>query len=173
MIAAVMVTLVVTVMIVRTASTRAQLPEIDFTREAEAAPPELGVQGKLVSGNVSLERRWKSLEISAAMGESVDPDLPPGPFEGEFTIEFRPGQNRWARIGVEIQGGSIIIIRDGEVVHSDYAGPERKVVLTKQPIWLPHRVEVLKYMYKSKAGEAVFLRALWQPIDADEPRPLP
>jgi hypothetical protein len=89
-------------------------------------------------------------------------------------VTFSPGRIHRARIGAVLSGGSLIILRDGEVLLSTYAAlQETKSVLTSLPIGPLKRIEKITYDFTRDGSGPATLRALWQPEGVAEPVPLP
>src|SRR5688572_17201239 len=88
---------------------RAQLPGV----VARITPISGG--GKAGSwGSHSVERRLPTMAFALQPGESLDARIEPGPFKAEFEVPFYTALSRQAQLGVEIQGGKVIVRRRGE-----------------------------------------------------------
>jgi hypothetical protein len=145
-----------------------------FIAPVQADLPPIGVRVALRSGTELIERVWPELNISLAHGDSIDAMMPPGPFEGDFEVTFNPGRVRYAQVGAIVQGGSVIVMYEGEVLLSDYSPADHsKVVLCRVPIWLPRQREQIRFDFKADASAPVRLQAIWQPDGMAEPLPLP
>ena len=154
-------------------SQRAELP-FDSAKSNPITPPAFGVVGEITVNGIEQAFRASSLNLSAGLSESRDSQIPSVPFEGEFTVTFDRGRVAYARIGAEVQGGSIIVMRGGEVLLSDYATPvEPRIILTRIPVELSKRREQITYIFKSDGAGPTRLRAMWLPEAADQPSPLP
>ena len=77
----------------------------------------LAIGTTLRLGDTRIERSWPVLDLHLESGQAVDEALPAGPFDGEFMVTFRAGGRR-ALLGAELQGGSVILMRDDEVLLS-------------------------------------------------------
>jgi hypothetical protein len=149
-------------------SQRATAP-FDSAKANPVAPPQFGVTGTIRADGATREYRAAALNLHIEPGVVHDPELPDTPFEGEFTLTFDRGRVQYARIGAEIQGGSLIIMRSGEVLLSDYAAPDAaKLALTRIPIELVRRREQITFIFKTESQGPLKLRAMWQPEGADQ-----
>ncbi len=132
-----------------------------------------GVLAILSAGDISVERTLPALAFSLTEHQSLDRRLSPGPFEGEFQVTFNPGPVRRARLGAEVQGGSLLIQRDGKPLLSDYAGAEARVVMTPETVFLPRRAQTFTYHFRADGNGPTRLRALWLPEGSFRPLALP
>ena len=94
----------------------------------------------------------------------VDFHIPPGPFEADIEITFRPGSVREAYLGAEITGGSVIIMRDGDVLQSGFGDQAGARVMTNLPVALTRSVERITYIFRSDDAGPVRFRAIWRPF---------
>ena len=146
------------------------------SQSASFAPgPSDGVLATLKSGSATETRTYPTLDLTVEPGQSVDAELPPGRFEGEFEVRFRTGSIRRAGIGALLRGGSVIIMRGDEVLASDYADAQKteKLVMTKTPVGALKKQELIRYLFKADGVGPHVLRAVWQPEDAPAPVALP
>lgn len=171
MLAAVVAALLTGVLIITTTTERGFTGKaIEPSTAAQTVKP--GVVARVTAGEATIEREWDALDFVVAAGHTLDPELAAGAFEGEFIVTFAPGKNRHAYIGAIVRSGSLIIMRDEEVLLSDYAEDEARMLMTRLPIHLPRRHERLVYRFRSDGSRPVQLRALWRPEDAEQPRAL-
>lgn len=136
--------------------------------------PPLGVTGTMRSDRGTQEVNWTSLDLARTDQSAAEPSIPAGPFEGEFIVTFQPGKVRHALVGALIQGGSIIVMHEGQVLLSDFADASaEKIVLTRLPHWLPLRHEQLTYAFKTDGSGPIRFQPYWQPEGTERPVPLP
>jgi hypothetical protein len=169
MLLAVAVSIVATLWIVRAATVRPADPVGAF----DPPPPE-GVEVRLWSGEVEVRERWNVLAITLEEGQAIHSTLPPSGFDAEMLVRFRPGATRYARVGAVLQGGSLIIMRDRQVVLSDHADSSApRTVLSQVPLSMFRSQEELLYIFRRDGTGEMALAAVWQPEGASAPRPLP
>jgi hypothetical protein len=169
--AAIVVTLIAAIIVMRRAITITKTtPVFDAPRAESAVKP--GVDAVLKSGAITIETHFDALNLTLEAGEAPDERLPRGPWEGEFTVVFLPGTVRHARFGARLAGGSIIMMRDDEVILSDYSDDER-IVLAPIPQAIGRAAQRLVFIFKTEGDRPVRLLAMWQPEDASEPQTLP
>ena len=139
---------------------------------AEAsAPAGAGVYARIDAGDVQVTRRLPALSLSLGPGEVLDPRLPAGPFSAEFVVSFDPGRVRRARLGAEIEGGTLSIERRGKVLLT--AGGDGARAAMSGPVFLPGREVRFTYRLRSAGDGPVRMQALWRPDDASIDLPLP
>lgn len=165
-------TIIITVLVVRGAKERLDADPPAMLR-VQSEPFKPGVLATISSGGVTVEREFPTLDFLLVRGESLDERLPAGAFEAEFTVRFKPGRVDAARIGALLRGGSVIIIRNGAVVHSNFVSDEEKAVLATVPESFSRAPQELTYIFKTDGKSPARLQAVWQPIGADQPQPLP
>jgi hypothetical protein len=141
--------------------------------QAQTAPFRPGVSATLTADGTTIERDFPTLDFELAPGQALDDRLPGGAFEGEFTVRFMAGRVQSARVGALLQGGSVIILREGEVVLSNFIGVQGAVVLTTIPVSFSRAPQELTYIFRTDGGQPARLQAMWQLVDADAPTPLP
>lgn len=170
---AVAVTVVVVALVIRSAPFT-QSPVLPSA--ATPAPPaparEAGVTAILRSGDVVARRRLPALAFALEGAQTLDAALPPGPFEGEFAVSFNPGPVRRAMLGARVEGGSVVIERDGATLASGQAGADPATVLT-ETVFLPGRLNTFTYRFKRAGDGPARLIGLWEPQDSQGPVPLP
>ncbi|MHC4947433.1 MAG: hypothetical protein ACYTG1_04125 [Planctomycetota bacterium] len=173
--AACAVTLGIVAVILRSAprSDLRQRTEARLERDARAAPPRVGVTAALAAGEVTVSRSLPALAFALAEGQTLDPRLPAGPFDAVLDVTFRRGAVRQAWLGAELRGGQLIVRRGDEVLLSDFAGDERRLVMTTLPVALGRPVQRLTYEFRGRAAGPRALRAMWRPVDAEAALPLP
>src|SRR5688500_1228076 len=132
-----------------------------------------GVGAKITAADRVVERSLRSLSFALEPGQSLDAQIPPGPFEAQFTVRFHPGDVQLAAFGAEIQNASIIIKRGDEIVLSDYADADGKIAMATIPTSLTRRWQTITYIFKSDGTAFTRLRAMWQPVQSTKPIPLP
>ena len=150
-------------------STHAEARQIDLPREPH------GVVATITAGDLRIERSLPTLDFALGAGESLDADIPPGPFRVEFNAAFVTGQTREAQLGAEFQGGKLIIMHKGRPIISDFAGVGPRTALTNpglpnllQPDW-----DEITVIFQNDGTRPCRLRALWQPEEAEQPLALP
>lgn len=163
---------IVLVLIVVQAAPRGDLRQRTEARLKAHTVPMPGVVARLTSGQTTIERTLPAMAFAVAPDQSLDARIPAGPFEGRFTATFKRGTVRQAYIGARIRGGSLIISRNGEVVLSDYADEEPRLVMTPQPLSLGRATQQFIYEFRSEGTTDAALRAMWQPVSSDVPLPL-
>ncbi|MHC5022635.1 MAG: hypothetical protein ACYTGG_01815 [Planctomycetota bacterium] len=176
-----MVAACVCTLIFSVASVRIILEEAESERSTVAARRAVdssvgapfGVRGRLTAGDVTVERSLPAMSFAVRAGETLDARLPEGPFTATFTVRFRPGTVREARLGADLQGGSLIIRRRGEVLLSTYVGDERETVLTTVPASMSGRSVEVEFEFTADDSDVHALRALWEPSGSMIPLPLP
>ena len=164
--AALAVTVIVVAIIIRSAPVGPP-QEASGTRDQlqDAAPAVPGVRAILTAAGVTVQRRLPAMAFALGDGQTLDAQLPPGPFDGEFIVTFHPGAVRRAALGAAIQGGSLMIQRKGKVLASDYASDKPRVLMT-DTVFLPSRLVTFTYRFRRDGGGPTRLRALWQPQDS-------
>jgi hypothetical protein len=136
-------------------------------------PAALGVIARVTAGGKSVELSMPELNFTVSPDQSLDPGLPPGPFDGRFEATFMPNQAPTATIGAEVQGGQIIIKLAGAVLASEASeGTDVRRVMSR-PIPFRMRPYTVSYEFRSYGRGPARLRALWQPEDVDMPLQLP
>lgn len=125
-------------------------------------------------GQVPVERRLPTMAFALQPSESLDSRVAPGPFRAEFTVPFSTALSREAQIGVEFEGGKVMISRRGEIILSDAAAAgQPRIALTTQPIRLLVDQDSLSITFESDGKQPCRVRALWKPVEATVPLPLP
>ena len=131
-----------------------------------------GVQNDQASSTI--EKRLPRMDFSIVPGQSIDPRIPAGePIEIAFTVTFITGPVRKAYIGVEVQGGSAIVMRGGRVILSTYAASEPVTRFSTDPEAFGSRQQQITITFRPDPKSRSHLRALWRPDEAEEPSPLP
>ncbi len=133
-------------------------------------PTGPGVHARIVAGDVRVERRLPALALALGPQQVLDPRLPAGPFSAEFVVSFDPGRVRRARLGAEVEGGTLSIERRGNVLLT--AGGAETETAMSELVFLPGREVTFTYRLQSDGGP-VRLRALWRPEHASIDLPLP
>ncbi len=140
--------------------------EPSMTADIEPArAPVAGVRAVIRTAEVAVERRMASLAFAVDRGQTLDARLPAGPFDGEFSVTFAPGPVRRAVLGAEIEGGTLVIERQGQVLASGEAGDAVRRVTTGT-VFLPGRLNTFTYRFSRSSDRPARLRALWQPENA-------
>jgi hypothetical protein len=169
---AIALTVVITILGVLAA--RSRLDARTFTmHQAQTASFRPGVSATLTADGTTIERDFPTLDLELAPGQTLDDRLPGGAIEAEFIVRFMAGRVHTARVGALLQGGSVIILRNGEVMHSNFVGAHEAVVLTTIPLSFSRAPQELTYIFRTDGRQPARLQAMWQPIDADAPEPLP
>ena len=169
--AAVALTLVIAILILLQA--RRVIDRVPVVIDSAQPDLQVGVTAHFRSGDKLHHVQLESLNLTLSPGQLPQPNLPAGKWSGEFDITFQPGRVRYARIGARLRGGSVIIMRNNDVVLSDYSGDEERIVLSNQLLALGFGLQQLKYIFTCDERFDVRLEAMWQPEDKDAPRPLP
>ncbi len=167
---AIAATFVVAVMLTRA------VPELrvrSFSVNPTAEPLVRGVHARVTAGSVFVERSLPALAFFLEPGQSLDPRLPPGPFEAIFTVTFSPGSVGAARIGAEIRGGSLLINMKGREIATDHAGQEPRLVLSREPIVMGASLRQAVFEFRADGSGPTGLRAMWQPEGSLVPLPMP
>jgi hypothetical protein len=154
-----------------------QLPTIEFGTglpETGSDPAALtpGVHATITVAGRTIEKTMSRLDIRLENGESVDEELPAGPFDATFVVVFTPGQARQAYVGAEIQGGQLIVRRNDRILLSDFAGRESRRAMSPFPISLAARQQEIVYEFSATGDGPYTIRALWRSMEWLEPRPL-
>lgn len=132
-----------------------------------------GIHAVYTAGDVTIERRPPFASFALASNESIDPVLPPGPFEAVVTAEVvAPGGQRTARFGAEISGGTLEIRHKGEVITRGTAAGE-PVEVWSDPIGIPVNGVSLEFRFTREGDAATSFRPLWRPDDGLAAHPLP
>lgn len=167
------ITIVVGVAILRSAPTGPLEEGNSSWIESQLASPQLvEVKAILTSGNVTIERDLLKADFALKEDQQLDALLASGPTKSKLIVTFSSGAVRRAEIGAEIQGGSLIITRDGKTLLSDYAGSESRVVLTSIQ-YLPARPITFTFEFSRDSSGPARFRALWKPEGSIVPLPLP
>lgn len=140
-----------------------------------AAPRDGEVPGVLVTvraGEVEVTRALPGAAFALLPGQTLDPRLPPGPFEGSMTVTFDPVLVPQAGIGAAVENLSVAIERRGvEVVASRDARGEAAIM--SGPVFLPPRPVTFVYRFRHAGEGPARLQAMWRPHDAAADLPLP
>lgn len=145
---------------------QAVLPHNPNPEQERPSSPTPGISLVVRVGEITVARTLAMPTFGLESGQSMDFHIPPGPFEADIEIAFRPGSVREAYIGAEIAGGSVIIMRDDEVLQSGFGPQEGTRVMTNLPVALTRSVERITYMFRSDDAGPVRFRAIWQPFGA-------
>ena len=151
-----------------TSVVRARLPGV-----VARITPIVGGDQRGSIGSAVVERRLPTMAFALQPGESLDSRLPPGPFKAEFDVPFYTAMSREAQLGVEFQGGKVIVRRRGQIILSDAACEEPRLALTSQPVNLLVEQDSMQIQFESNGRQPCRLRAMWKPVDAMVPLPLP
>ena len=168
---AIAVTLVIAVIILRKA--REVTDHVPVVVASDRPALKAGVEAELRANGKVMHATLETLDLTLGPGQPPDAQLTGGKWEGRFAVTFTPGAVRLARIGARLRGGSMIIMRNNNVVLSDYAGDEERTVLATVPLSLGRGMQQLTYIFNSDGRFDVRLQPLWQPEDAADPQPLP
>lgn len=122
---------------------------------------------------IVIERRLPTMSFALQPGESLDSRIAPGPFKAEFEVPFYPGATREAQLGVEFQGGKVIVTRNGEIILSDAAGEPPRTALSNLPVRLLRDQDSISITFESDGQQPCRVRAIWKPEEAMVPLPLP
>ncbi len=131
-----------------------------------------GVQATVKAGTVSVQRYLPAPAFALEGSQTLDPRLPPGPFTAELQVTIDPGPVRRARIGAEVQGGTLSIERRGTPLVTADAAAQAATVMS-EPVYLPGRLVTFVYRFEANGGGPVRLHALWRPQHAQVDLPLP
>ena len=134
---------------------------------------EPGVVVTVRAGGIEIQRSLPAASFTLDEAQSLDPRLPPGPFEAELLVTFDRGEVRDAYIGAEIRGGGLIVFRDEQMLRSSYAEAESKLVMTLEPVILGRPRETLKFVFVAEGPWPVQFRAMWRPLEATVAHELP
>lgn len=173
MVVGISITIVVAIAILKSVPT-GELEEGNTTWLNSQLPnaQSAGIQAVLTSGDVTIKRNLLRPDFTLKENQQLDALLPPGPAKSIITVTFSSRDVRRAAIGAEIQGGSLVITRDGKNLLSDYAGSESRVVLT--PVqYLPTRPLTFTFEFSRDSSAPARFRALWLPEGSVVPLPLP
>lgn len=143
------------------------------TGRASAGASVPGIRAVYTAGNVSIERRPPFGSFALAANESIDPVLPPGPFEAVMTAEvIAPGGERSARFGAEIMGGTLEILHNGALITRGTAASQ-PVEVWSDPIGLPVGGLSLEFRFTRDGDAPTSFRPLWRPEGGLAAHPLP
>jgi mono/diheme cytochrome c family protein len=134
--------------------------------------PRLGVTARIIAGAVTVERTLPLASFSLEDGQSLDPRLPPGPFEAEFVLTIDAGDVEYARVGARLENASLIVFDRGSPVLSTAAGATPAARLTTEPVFVAGSRRRLTYLIASERAGPVRFRALWQPEGSPDAIPL-
>jgi hypothetical protein len=134
---------------------------------------QLGAEVTITAAGKSIATRWPAVVIERNDGERIDPNLSAGGEEVYINYRFEKGRVEQAYLGAELQGGSLMILREGKVLLSTYAGERPITRLTQTPIGLGLATQELEFIFQRDGESAMRLRAVWKPIDADQISALP
>ncbi len=135
----------------------------------EEAP---GVQVTVRAGEVEVTRALPGAAFALQSGQTLDPRLAPGPFEGSLTVTFDPVLVPQARIGAVVENLSVAIERRGVEIVAARDG-EGEAAIMSEPVFLPPRPVTFVYRFKHKGNGPARLQAMWRPHDAAADLPLP
>lgn len=148
-----------------TSSTRkSALPPNTISEPGRTPSPTPGISMVVTVGEITVAHTLAMPTFGLESGQSMDFHIPPGPFEADIEITFRPGSVREAYLGAEIAGGSVIIMRDGDVLQSGFGPQKGSRVMTNLPVALTRSVERITYMFRSDDAGPVRFRAIWRPF---------
>jgi hypothetical protein len=152
----------------------------DISAHAEASASDSprephGVVATITAGDLRIERALATLDFALGAGDSIDAEIPPGPFRVEFTAAFVTGKTREAQLGAEFQGGKLIVMHKDRPIISDFAGVEPRTTITNPglPNYLEPEWDEITVIFQNDGTRPSRLRALWQPENAERPLPLP
>ena len=131
-----------------------------------------GIELVATAGQTTVHRRLTTAAFTLGEDQTLDARLPSGPFEAQLTVTFHSSAVRRAAIGAEVLGGTLIIKRRGEILKSDYGGPNGRTILV-QDQYLPARPVTFTYVFTRDATGPARFRAVWQPEGSSVPLPLP
>ncbi len=132
-----------------------------------------GILAAITAGDLTVERRLPSMSFALQPGESLDARIAPGAFRAEFTVPFSTALSRDAQLGVEFQGGKVIVSRRGTIILSDATGERVRTALTTVPVRLLVDEDEITIVFESDGRQPCRLRAVWKPTEANVPLPLP
>ncbi|MCH6573495.1 MAG: hypothetical protein IH809_07620, partial [Proteobacteria bacterium] len=162
-IAAVSVTILVMVIIVRNAPLGPPPPATRPPGAQVSRPPaQPGVEATLSAGRITVTRRLPAPAFALDQTETLDLRLPPGPFEARLRVTFDPRSVRRASLGARIQGGELTIERKGKVLARGKTGAESTVIMSA-PVFLPPRLVTVTYNFRATGDGPTLLRARWRP----------
>ena len=148
-----------------TSSTRKSvIPFNSIPDQGRTPSPTPGISMVVRVGEFTVARTLSMPTFGLESGQSLDFHIPPGPFEADIEITFRPGSVREAYLGAEIAGGSVIIMRDGDVLQSGFGDQAGARVMTNLPVALTRSVERITYIFRSDDAGPVRFRAIWRPF---------
>ena len=171
-IAAVSVTILVVVIIIRNAPLG---PPPTATRPPGAKgsqpPAQPGVEATLSAARITITRRLPAPAFALGEMQTLDWRLPPGPFEARLRVTFHPRSVRRAALGARIQGGELTIQRKGKLLAQGKAGAESTVIMS-EPAFLPARLVTITYNFRATGDGPTLLRALWRPQESAVAHPV-
>ena len=164
------------VLFVRLAGTYAPSTSVGAAREVPTAEDlaALGTTARITASGVTRNQRLPRMQFSVNPGERVNAEVPADqPIEAEFSVTFLSGGVHSALVGIELEGGSVIMMRQGRVILSTYASGARITRFTSEPETFGPRQQQITIQFRSDGPPPWHVRALWQPLEEDAPRDLP
>jgi len=146
------------------------VPVADVSIEDPAA---IGTTATFTINGATISMRLARMDWAINPGAKIDSQIVSGPIEAVFQVTFISGPVHMAYIGVEVQGGSVIVLREGRVLLSTYADQKPVTRMTTTPESFGPHQQHIELQFKGDGTGPMHVRALWKPVDADEPTQLP
>lgn len=129
--------------------------------------------GAFVPTSTLLERTLPSAAFALEAGQSLDPRLPPGPFEAAVEVTFRPVGDPMGKIGATLVGLGLVVERNGTGLHADAAGTAPRNALTSSPVWMSAGLERITWTVRRTNDRPVAFRAERMPQSTGKRRAIP
>lgn len=149
-----------------------QPTDADLARLIED-PAAIGTVAKFMINGTTIDTHLPRMNWMIKPGDTIDSQTVTGPFDADFGVTFVAVPVNLAYMGVEVLGGSVILLREGRVLLSTYADRTPVTRMTTTPeSFGPHQQHV-ELRFKGDGTGPMHVRALWRPVNADEATSLP